>query len=100
MEYGREHGPRPNPSQHPHEEKKEGDGEDRLSRHVQSVPERAVRHFVTLIVTHGFRERAAGTNPSAVCAFAPAPDDRRDDDERLDKSDDEPPGERRVSEDV
>src|ERR1044071_4801198 len=59
-----------------------------------------MRHFVALLIAHRFGERAAGANPSTVCAFAPAPDDRGNDDERLEKRDHQPPGKRCVSEDV
>src|SRR5438034_10932353 len=59
-----------------------------------------MRHFVALLVAHRFGERAAGANPSAIGAFAPAPDDRWNDDERLEERDHEPPRDRRVSENV
>src|SRR5205085_11175573 len=57
MECGRKNGLRPNPSEHSHEEQKECDRQDHLPRHVQSVPERAVRHFVALAIAHRLRER-------------------------------------------
>ena len=59
-----------------------------------------MRHFVALLISHCLGQRAAGTNPSAVCAFAPAPDHRGDEHKSLDKTDHEPPGERRIGEDV
>ena len=49
--------------------KTEREGEDHLTRHVEAVPERAVRHLVAMLVAHRFRERAAGANPAAVRAF-------------------------------
>src|SRR5438874_93774 len=59
-----------------------------------------MRHFVALFVAHRFGESAAGANPSAISAFAPAPDHRWNDDERLEERDHEPPCDRRVSENV
>ena len=75
MEGGCKYRLRPNPAEDPDEQKEERDSEDHLARHVQPIPERTMRHFVALLVAHRFGERAAGANPAAVSALAPAPDD-------------------------
>lgn len=78
----------------------EADGEDGLADHVHFVPEGAVGHFVAVVVAEGFRHGAAGADPSAVGALAPAPDDEREDDEGLDEAEDEPAPEWCLGEDV
>src|SRR5687767_14288225 len=98
MKGGSENGLRPDPAEDSDEEEQERDGEDYLPRHVQPIPERTVRHFVALLVAHRFGERAAGADPAAISALAPAPDHRRDEHESLDERDDQPPGQRRIGE--
>src|SRR5205807_1551674 len=73
---------------------------DRLARHVDAVPEGAVRHLLPLRVAERLRERAARADPAAVSALPPPPHDERDDDEGLDAADREPGGVRLVREDV
>ena len=82
------------PGEDAEEEDERDEREGDLADHVQPVPARAVRHFLAVGVAERLGERAAGADPAAVGAFAPAPDDERDDDESLHARNGEPPPER------
>src|SRR5258706_6352689 len=59
-----------------------------------------MRHLLAMRIAHGFSQRAAGTDPSAVRPLAPLVNQERDDDERLHETDPQPPPQRMVGEDV
>ena len=78
----------------------DGEKERGLPDHVQAVPKRTVRHLVAMGVAHRFGERAAGADPAAIRALAPAEDDQRNEHERLHKAKCPARPERVVGEDV
>lgn len=63
------------PAQDAGEEYEKREAEEKLTDHVEAIPKRTVRHFVAMGIAEGFGQTSAGTDPAAVSAFTPSPNE-------------------------